>query len=233
MEPRRAARALAAASSTMIGPDDIGGALASVLQHCRDGLDVDACGILIDVASTPGLTVLAASSHEAHELEIHQAAIGEGPCVEAWSGNVTVQAGGADIGRRWPVFAAAMSSAGFSSVHASPMTVDGATFGAMGLFRQSEEVLSPDEQDLAQAFADIVSVLVVHLGDVPPRQLEERLAEVLGGRVAIERAKGVLAEVHRDSMGAAYDRLVRDARESGQSLSGWAVQVVEDAQRRS
>jgi hypothetical protein len=232
MEPHRAAQALAAASASMTGPDDVGGALAALLQHTRVGLDVDACGILVESAPAERLTLLAASSHEASELEVHQAEIGEGPCVEAHAGGVAVQAGAAQARDRWPVFGRTMEASGFASVHASPLMLAGSPIGAMGLFRRGDAPLDVDEQALAQAFADIASMLVVHLGEVSPQRLTARLGEILSSRIAVERAKGVLAEVHGISMAEAYDLLVQRARDRGEALSAWAQHVIADAQTR-
>lgn len=231
MEPVHAARALAAASASMTTSRDVVGALNALLANCRDGLGVDAGGVLL--FSGGRLELLVASSHRAAELETYQLLVDEGPCLEAFEGGTSVCEQGTErVVDRWPDFGPTMLEAGFQSVHAAPLAVHGTVFGAMGLFRSSATAFTVDEDKVAQAFADIAAMLIVHFGDVPPDQLSRQLQDALSVRMRIEQAKGVLADVHDVSMADAYDLLVRGAEENRQSLTSWANQVLHDAQTR-
>ncbi|MET0930804.1 MAG: GAF and ANTAR domain-containing protein [Aeromicrobium sp.] len=229
MEANRAAQALAEASSSLTTSYDAVGAVAALLENCRAGLEIDAGGILVE--SSGRLELLASSSHEVAELETYQLHVDEGPCVEAFQTGTAVQAHGRDTLRaRWPRFAETMVAAGFESVHASPLQIQGRTFGAMGLFRRTPVVFTPAEDVVARGFADIASILVLQLGEVPPEQLYRRLQNALDARVLLEQAKGVLAGAHDLSMADAYDLLVQSARDRHQPLTAWAVQVIASAQ---
>ncbi len=102
MEAFRAADALAKASSALVGETDIAGFLANLLTSSTDVLRLDAAGILVQ--DDGHLDVLAASSHTAIELELHQAQLEEGPCVDAHSSGEPVNASSADLSTRWPRF---------------------------------------------------------------------------------------------------------------------------------
>lgn len=224
------AQALAQASSSLTRPHDVAGALTDLMANCRLGLDVDAVGILVE--SSGRLELLASSSHDASELEVHQLHTDEGPCIDAHQDGETIQLHTADkLLQRWPTFAPTMIDAGFGSVHATPLTWQGQIFGAMGLFRRSDDEFGPDEDAVARAFADIATVLVVHLEDVDSQQVERRISEALASRIVVEQAKGVLADQRGLSMAQAFDELVEGARERQLPLTGWAAQVIESAQQ--
>lgn len=231
MEPARAAQALAEASSAMTQQHDVVGALATLLDLCGTGLGVDVSGILVE--SGGQLELLASSSHEAARLETLQLHVDQGPCIDAYATGATVRAHSAvELTERWPEFAKTMLRAGFTSVHASPLVFQTSTFGAMGLFRRAEEPFTPDEETVARAFADIATILILHLGAVPADQLEARLKDALEARVVLEQAKGVLADSQNLSMGEAYVSLVQGARDSGTPLTEWAEHVITSAQHR-
>lgn len=230
MEADRAARALAEASAAMTRQHDVAGGLAALMDQCRAGLGIDASGIL--VVSGGRLELLASSSHDAAELDAHQMHTDEGPCIEAHATSASVQAHATDgLAERWPGFAQTMLAAGFHSVHASPLIVQGSSFGALGLFRRADEPFTADEDLVARAFADIATMLVLHHGEIPADRLAKRLTEALGARVVVEQAKGVLADAHDLTMADAYQLLVQSARDRHLPLTEWADQVIREAQR--
>lgn len=229
MEASRAADALARASAALVGETDIAGFLANLLDSSADVLSVDAGGILIE--DDDGLDLLAASSHTAVELELHQAQLDEGPCVEAHQSGRTVNAHGSDLAIRWPQFGRTMLGTGFSSVLASPLRWHGAPLGAMGLFRRSDEQFTSDEETVAQAFADLATLLIVQTEKVDLDTVKRRVQELLTERIVIEQAKGVLAEHHDVDMAEAYQLLLRRAAQDGGKLRAAAQEVVDEAQR--
>ncbi|KQY55647.1 hypothetical protein ASD11_14120 [Aeromicrobium sp. Root495] len=230
MEPARAAQALAEASSSMTRPHDVVGALGDLLQGCLSGLAVDAAGILVDAGGH--LELLASSSHEAAELETHQLHVDEGPCVEAHATATSLQAHGErELRARWPQFASTMLRSGFHSVHAAPLVLQGQGIGAMGIFRRADEPFGTEEDAVAQAFADIASMLILHTNDVGSDEMSERLRRALDGRVLVEQAKGVLADQRDVEMAEAYRLLVEGARERRLDVTTWASEVIDGAQR--
>lgn len=231
MEPVRAARALADASASLTRSQDVTGAVVSLVASCRERLAVDAVGVMVEHGGR--LELLAASSHEAAELEVHQLHDDEGPCVDAHRLGATVQVSSPDdLLRCWPAFGETMLRACFSSVHATPLVWRGRAFGAIGLFRRTDAAFTDDEHAVAQAFADIATMLVVHLDEVQPDELARRLDEALAGRAVVELAKGVLADQRAIGMAETYAALVWEAGDAGVPLTDWATRVVQEAHTR-
>lgn len=232
MDTNGAAHALARVSAELTDGHNVAGGLVVLLRSCGAFLDTQATGILVE-NSRGALELLGASSHEATELEVLQAQLDEGPCVDAHASGEGVQAAGLqECLTRWPRFGQALEKSGFASVHASPVRWQGAVIGAMGAFRKSDRPFAQDEQLFAQAFADLASVMIVSTGELSADDLRERLDETLASRIAIEQAKGVLAERRDISMAQAHEQLIDEASAAGRPLAEWAASVVSDAHRR-
>ncbi len=229
MQASRAADALAKASAALIGQTDAAGFLAALLASSSEVLQTDASGILVENAGH--LDVLAASNHSAGELELLQAMLDEGPCIDAHGSGRGVNAHGFELHTRWPTFGPAMTDLGFSAVRASPLRWHGTAFGAMGLFRRLDVAFTPEEQTVAQAFADLVTLLMVQTEKVGIHALESRVQLMLTGRIVIEQAKGVLAEIYGLDMGKAYELLLSRSAEGGGNLSETARTILDEAQQ--
>lgn len=228
MDPTGAAHALARASATLTDGHDVSGTLAALLRGCKDTLEVDAAGILLGAGAH--LELISASSHAASELETHQAQIDEGPCIDAYASGTAITASGKDeLLERWPTFGTTMLQAGFSSVHASPLRWRGATLGAMGLFRRSDDAFTGEDDTFAQAFADIATILILSTDELAVEELSDRLQRALNTRIVIEQAKGVLAEQYDLDMAEAYDLLLQSSTGRKEPLAEWAAQIVKEA----
>lgn len=228
MEAARAAEALARTSAALVGDIDPAGLLAALLGSCVDVLPVAVGGILVEDRGR--LDLLAASSHAAFELELHQAHLDEGPVVDAHATGQPVDARAGALIDRWPLFGRTMQDAGFQSVHASPLRWHGRSLGAMGLFRPSSDGFTVEERVVAQGFADLATLLIVQTTHIDLEAVEHRIHELLATRVVIEQAKGVLAETERVDMAEAYQSLLRRSSASGQPLTAIARAVLDEAQ---
>lgn len=229
MQASRAADALAKASAALIDQTDAIGFLAALLSSSTEVLQTDASGILVE--NDGHLDVLAASSHSAVELELLQAMLSEGPCIEAYASGRGVDAHGPELHTRWPTFGRAMTDFGFSAVRASPLRWRGKALGAMGLFRRANLAFTPEEQTVAQAFADLVTLLIVQSEQVDLDALESRVHVMLTGRIVIEQAKGVLAEIYGVDLGKAYELLLLRAADGGGNLTATAQTILDEVQQ--
>jgi len=229
MEASRATDALAKASAALVGQPDIAGFLSDLLASSTEVLQLDAGGILVE--DDQHFDLLAASSHTAVELELLQSQLEEGPCVDAHASGEAVNADAADLAARWPRFGPTALDAGISSVHASPLRWHGVALGAMGLFRRSPEPFTPAEETVAQAFADLATLLIVRTDKVDLDSVKRRVQEALNARIIIEQAKGVLAEKQDVDMAEAYQELLRRSAQEGGRLTRTATAIVEAAER--
>lgn len=229
MPARSTSQALAAASAAMVGGVDAASTVHVLLADVVRLLGADTGGILVR-ADGDRLELLAAHSHAADALEIHQANSSSGPCFDAVkTGKHITALGISDIESRWPDFAPSMEAAGFSAVHATPMTWHGRALGGVNLFFRTSTDLSEDDARVAQAFADTCTLAIMQSseGDEDAR-LVAHVRAALSGRVAIERAKGVLAQLHDLDMAGAFIRLIQLSEESGQPLSTTANHLITD-----
>lgn len=227
---REIVRSFIAFSDSLVADYDVLDLVTQLVEDCARLLDVAAAGLLL--ADARGvLHLLAATSEEAHELEIFQLQREEGPCLDCFTtGSAVSVADLATESARWPRFVAAASESGFASVHAIPMRLREQVLGTLGLFGATPGTLNPDDLNLAQALAHVATIAILHQNTTTtPGALMPRLHAAVASRGVLEMAKGVLAEVHGLDMDTAFGRLRGYAREHDQHLSDVARTVVAGA----
>ena len=215
---------LARANAAMVGPDfDVTGALARLLAGVTASLPATAAAVLVDTDGS--LEVLAATSHRALDLEMHQAQVDEGPCLDALRTGEEVHEVGPDaLVARWPQAGPAVVSSGYRSVQALPLTWHGRTFGALNVFRADASGFESQQPD-CRALADAVTLLIVS-AKVDHDHLAAGLRAALEDRALVELAKGALAHARSLDMAEAFDALVALADEEGVTLGVAARQVM-------
>jgi hypothetical protein len=218
---------LAGANAAMVGPDlDVTGALARLLAGVTASLPAAAAAVLVD--SVDSLEVLAATSHRALDLEMYQAQVEEGPCVEAVHTGSEVHAVGAEaIGARWAQAGPAIVASGYRAVQALPLAWHGETFGALNVFRE-DPVGFEEQQSDCRALADAVTLLIVS-AQVDHDHLAAGLRAALEDRAVVELAKGALAHSRSLHMAQAFDALVSLADEEEVTLGVAARRVMDRA----
>ncbi|CUR58837.1 conserved exported hypothetical protein [metagenome] len=228
MRPTTSGAAFAAANAAMVQGVDGASTVHMLLADCLALLGADTAGVLVRVDR--GLELMAATSHKAVELELYQAQVHDGPCVETIEkGESIAAAGEAELARRWPDFGRAMAAAGLETVLASPMRWHDRVLGGLNLFWTTSRTPSLEERDLAQAFADISTVALMQSSATDdPDAVAQRLHAALHGRVVIERAKGVLAQTDGLEMDEAFARLVEISDLTTRPLSQVAQEVLDE-----
>jgi transcriptional regulator with GAF, ATPase, and Fis domain len=215
-------------TDTLVSDFDITVFLGHLATRCTELLHVTACGVLL--ADHHGqLTLVAASTEEARVLELSQVQHSEGPCLDAFTTGVPVQRG--DLGDgdpRWPAFTAAAQAAGFSAVQALPMRLREERLGALNLLNAVPGPFDSDTVALGQALADAATIGIVHQRTLARQEvLAEQLQAALTSRIAIEQAKGFLAERLGIGVDAAFGVLRRYARANNRRLTAVATDIVE------
>jgi transcriptional regulator with GAF, ATPase, and Fis domain len=203
--------------------------LLTVLSDGCIELDLaDAAGILL-ADEDRNLRLMAASSERARLLELFQLQNHEGPCLEAYStGQAVTHTDLRTAGDRWPHFAPEAVIAGFRSVHAIPLRLRTIVIGALNLFDAEPAPLDEANAHLARALADVASIAI--LQDQAAREAVLRagqLQHALDSRVAIEQAKGMLAERTNTDMDQAFRMLRAYARDARRHLSAVATEIAE------
>ena len=212
---------------TLVTDFDVIEVLTLLSSRCVDLLEAAAAGILL--ADTEGhLRVIGASTEEIGLLELFQIQTDAGPCLDCFrSGEVVVEGNLASGQSRWPKFASESVRSGFPSVCAVPMRLNKQILGCLNLF-MSEPVLLPEtEVALAQALADVASIAIVQNQATRDAAIREsQLQHALNSRIAIEQAKGMIAERAGVDMDEAFGRLRALARNTNQRLTDVAEGLV-------
>jgi GAF domain-containing protein len=214
-------------ADTLVADYDVVDLLDRLVSAAVTLLDVTAGGLLLD--DQRGSLALVASSNESTRLlEIFQLQTNEGPCLDCVRTATAVTSADlvADVDR-WPVFAPEAVAAGFRSVTAVPLRLRSQTIGGLNLFSDAPGAMSQDDQRVAQALADVATIGILQQRSIHRTTvLAEQLQQALNSRIAIEQAKGVLAERHDLDMAAAFESLRRHARNHNMRLADVAGAVV-------
>ncbi len=215
-------------ADTLVDEFDIIDLLTVLSDRCVELLDAGAAGILL--ADAEGvLHVMAASSEQAHLLELFQLQNREGPCLECYLSGQAVVNEDLATSPRWPRFRTEALAAGFRSVQAVPLRLRELTIGALNVFVDDRSTLSPADLVVAQALADAATIAILH--DQAARQarvVTAQLQRALTSRVVIEQAKGILAERAKIDMNEAFTRLRHYARDHNLGLGALANELVQD-----
>jgi GAF domain-containing protein len=206
-------------ADTFVADYDVVEFLHRLATRCVELIDISEAGIML--ADPDGtLHYIASSSERMHLIELFELQHDEGPCLDAYRTGIAVHTGMADdADTRWPRFAPHARDVGFQSVSALPMRLRADVIGALNLFSTTPEPLSPEDQQVAQALADIATIGILQEralkdGQVVTTQLEGALAS----RIAIEQAKGMVAEHNHVSTDDAFTLLRGYARKNNRLL---------------
>jgi len=217
-------------ADTMVADFDVIDFLHVLTDRSVRLLAASAAGVLL--ADPRGeLRVAASSSGQAGLLELFQLQNDQGPCLDCFRTGQPVTA--ADLtaaAQRWPRFAEAATRSGFRTVQALPMRLRDQVIGALNLFRAEPGPFDLAELRIGQALADVATIGLLHQQSVRRREtLAEQLQAALNSRVAIEQAKGKLAERLSIDMDQAFSMLRAHARSSNQRLTDVARTFVDSA----
>jgi GAF domain-containing protein len=215
-------------ADTLVDDFDLVVVLNELTTDCVRLLNVTAAGLLLaDTANT--LHVVAASSEQTRLLELVQLQREQGPCLDCFHYGVPVSANDltAELGR-WPLFVAAALATGYQSVHALPLRLRDRVIGALNLFSAEPGHLTPEATTLGQALADMATISILQeralrAGEHTANQLQEALVS----RVALEQAKGVLAERGDVSMDDAFVLLRKYARDHNLRLRDVSQRIID------
>jgi transcriptional regulator with GAF, ATPase, and Fis domain len=215
-------------ADTLTADFDVIDFLHTLAQHCADLLGVSACGILL-ADHTGRLNLVAASTEQARLLELSQAQMEEGPCVDAYRTRTSVSCPDLAAARdRWPAFTEAALSAGFAAVHALPMRLREQAIGALGLYSTRPARLSGQSAELGQALADVATIGILHERALHHQEVvTEQLQKALHSRITIEQAKGVVAERLHVSIDEAFTLIRAHARNHNLKLADAARAITE------
>ncbi|MEX2486322.1 MAG: GAF and ANTAR domain-containing protein [Nitriliruptoraceae bacterium] len=215
-------------ADTLVDEFDVIELLHLLASRVVDFTSADEVGILL-LDEADSLQCLAASSERTRLLELFQIQNSDGPCRDCVASGEPVEVLDLATDRdRWPLFAPEALDVGFRSVQAVPLRLRGQVLGAMNLFCNQTGGIGSSGRLVAQAMADVATIGLLQQRELFQAQtVAGQLQQALRSRVAIEQAKGVIAEQGKIEMDDAFDLLRRYARNNNQTLGTVVKQVID------
>ena len=212
---------------TLVGDFDVIEVLTVLTSRCVELLDAAAAGILL--ADSDGhLRVIGASTEQVQLLELFQIQNDEGPCLDCYhaaaTSSPTPTSTATRHGRSSPPRACAPGSRRCARCRSGSRR---SRWAASTCSWPSPVSLSDTEVALAQALADVASIAIIQDQAIRDAAIREgHLQHALNSRIAIEQAKGMIAERNRVDMDEAFSRLRAYARNNNRGLTGVAEALV-------
>jgi GAF domain-containing protein len=210
--------ALSELTASLIDHHDPDTVLRLVTAACTRLLGASATGVML---SDPrgGISVVSASDERSRFVELLQAQVDEGPCVDCIKDGVAVTAADLTTDDRWPAFRPSALDAGYRAVHAVPMRLDRQVAGGLNLLYLEPATLEPWQQRLGQVLADLAVLgLSQETGPARVHRLTERTLTTLNDRVQLAHAVGLVAGTLDVGVDVARTLILDHAREHGSSV---------------
>jgi GAF domain-containing protein len=214
--PPDLASALVTITSRLVGSPDNAAVLRLVTEVGTGLLGAIATGVMLTGAGGQ-LEVVAASDETARFVELLQTHIDQGPCVDCIAAAAVITASDLAAEReRWPEFVPAALEAGYRSVVAVPLRLDGSAVGGFNLLYDTVTTVPRWQLDLAQVVSDLaVLALVQERGDRRADRLLEATVTALNDRVQLDHAVGLVAGTLGTTPAAARALVIGHAAEHG------------------
>ncbi|MEV4235628.1 GAF and ANTAR domain-containing protein [Nocardia sp. NPDC049737] len=218
-------RSLVRAVDSLASDFDVVELCQQLLEACTEVTGATDAGLLL--ADQRGeLQVLASTNESARLLGLLQY---EGPSLDAYRSRTAVSA--PDLradGALWPEFAHAAAAAGYLCAYAVPLRLHRDSIGALTGLAGSAAALGQLDLRIGQILADIAAIgIAQHVLRAQDATIQAQLPTALNTRVAIEQAKGVLAERGDQDMDRAFQIMREYARGTGRRLTDIAGDIVE------
>ncbi|MGV8857064.1 GAF and ANTAR domain-containing protein [Rhodoglobus sp.] len=200
-------------AETLSADHDMVDVLHTFVERCAEIVCMDAGGLVL-VDDTGELQLMTSTNEAAMMLESIQLEDGAGPCIDCFQSGNAVAIDDISASVAWPVFSSTAVGLGFNSLLSIPMKVQGRVLGTMNLFRAASEAVSSRDAAVAQALADVATIGITHERALHEAHVvEEQLHNALTSRIAIEQAKGIVANGLSLSMDDAFGILRQYARD--------------------
>ena len=221
------ARTLVDLADTLVDDFDVVELLVLLVERSVELLDASAAGLVLG-DDQGRLRLMASTSETIEVVELFEVQHDQGPCFDCWSsGEPVVEGDLSEAQERWPAFAPIAVQAGFRAAHGFPVRLRHRVLGALNLFRAEPGVLSPADAAAGRALADVAAISLCQVRAIRDAQLvTDQLQHALQSRIAIEQAKGMLAERAGTGMDDAFARLRAYARSTQRLLVDVAHDVV-------
>jgi len=206
--------------------DVVDGVLGLVVALAR-AIVSGADGVSVSLLRHGRLATVAASDQTVTDMDNHQYATGEGPCVDASIEGRWFHAESLDTESRWPAFIPKAAELGINAILSTPLMGTEAPVGALNIYSRTTAPFAAAEQELAAIFAAEASVILRDAGvDMTEEAVVGRLDEALATRKVISQAQGIVMARRTLSADDAFDVLRRRSQTTERPLRDVAAEVV-------
>ncbi|MFC6063504.1 GAF and ANTAR domain-containing protein [Streptomyces ochraceiscleroticus] len=209
---------------------DNGGVLRRLTDHSQKLPGVEATAVIsVDERTKNTPTVAAASDHASGQLAQAQLEFDEGPGLEALRTGrrlADLPLDRPSFRSRWPRFVPRSLSEGFTGITVIPLRHQHRAIAALHLHHQHcpHHALPGESVRAAQAMSDAAVIGVAHERQ---QRYVDQLQSALTSRIAIEQAKGMLAERFEWTMEEAFELLRSYARSHNTRLNDLVRSVID------
>jgi GAF domain-containing protein len=220
-------RTLSEFTRHLLTPHDTEQALTRMAGHVTNVLGLAGSGVSLALSDKELRFATAVPEHLV-PLERIQQETRAGPCLTAYrEERIVAVADLRDHTHLWPEYCAVAEKAGVSSVASVPMQLQGTRVGSLDLYGDGRRAWPDEDLAVAVVMADMATGYLINASVILRQaELNAQLQEALSSRIAIEQAKGILANGHRISVDQAFERLRRYARAHNAALHDVAEGVV-------
>lgn len=187
--------------------------------------DVDGVAVAL-LSEDEGPALLAATGAVPQASYDAQAALGDGPCLEAFRSGGGVHVDAEETVARWPGLREVVTATGVRAQYAAPLLRRGRASGVVTVFATRAVALGPESRAAAEHAAALVSTLVEQV------RLERSTAAALETRSLIGQAIGVVTERYGLDPDRAFDYLKRLASDGEVKLRVLAQDIVDGVAAR-
>ena len=228
----RLGRAFVELSDTLVRDYDVADILHTLASRCVEIFPVAEAGILLKSPDNH-LHTVALSTESAHTMDLHQLQKEEGPCwVAMETGERLSIPDLREESERWPEYVERALELELMSVDALPLRLREQSVGALNLFRTELGGSSSEDLSIMQAMADVATIGLLQARAVQNAEdLAGHLQIALDSRVAIEQAKGIVAENLNVGLSDAFDLLRQYSQNNNEKLTNLCQQVVDGSLR--
>lgn len=225
--PRRLAAMLTAVGGSVRDDDHLAALLKRTAEIAHEAIDgASSCGVSMLFG---GLTYTAVHTDELTlEVDRHQYAVGDGPCIEAARTGDIVRVDVDAAEQRWPEFARLAREEGVRSFLAAPLHTQDLKLGSFNLYGTEPAAFDSLDESILSLLTSTVSTAIGDYARVrSAREVAAGLQDALEHRAPIEQAKGILMALHGVDSDAAFRMLSSESQRTNRKLRDIAREFVE------
>jgi ANTAR domain/GAF domain len=213
-------RTMADLTRTASHPSAIGITLRGVTEACVELVTGAASADVLVITDPDDFESLAATSPLSENLDRAQRQFGEGPCLNAASGNPVVRCDDLRDDSRWPRFAKAAVAAGVHSMLSFQLFTHDDRLAALNIVGEQAHCFGTEAEALGAMLATHCAIALI------ADNREHQFQSALASRDVIGQAKGRIMERFDVDAVRAFDLLKRLSQDSNTKIIDVATQVV-------